>query len=418
MAESATTSSDVLIVGAGPAGTSAAALLAEQGHDVVILDRDEFPRYRVGESLIPFCWYPLTRLGLVKALDESAFIVPKYSVQFVTPDGRQSMPFYFQQHRDHESSRTWQVVRSEFDELLLDNALKKGARMVSSAAAQDVIEADGWVKGVRATVRSKEQEFRAQLTIDASGRDTFAQRVFRWRVPDRHLRKVAIWTYYRGAGRDPGIDEGATTIAYVPEKGWFWYLPLSQDLVSVGIVAERDYLYRESNDPEEIFEREAERQPWIRERLEIGEKVRPCQVTGDYTYRSRHCARDGIVLAGDAFSFLDPVFSSGVYLALYSGVMVADAAHEALERGDCSAASFRDYGERFCTSIESIRRLVHAFYDVDFHFNEFFTLHPQYRGDMTDCLLGNLERDYSEFFSAISKYAKIPAPLSHGGPSA
>lgn len=413
-----TRDADVVIVGAGPAGSAAAALLAGHGHDVVILERETFPRYRVGESLIPFCWYPLQRLGLVEKLDASSFIVRKYSVQFVTPDGRLSTPFYFQKHRDHDSSRTWQVVRSEFDSLLLQNAVERGAAVLHGATARELRFDAVQVAGVVADVEGAATEFRAPLTIDASGRDTFAQRLNRWRIPDRRLKKVAIWTYFEGAKRDPGIDEGATTIAYIPRKGWFWYLPLSGNRVSVGVVADGDYLYREGNDPDAILAREAEIQPWIHEHLLPGCKVQPCQVTSDFTYRSRHCARDGLVLAGDAFSFLDPVFSSGVFLALASGVMVADAAHAALAAGDCQAARFEEYGARFCRSIEAMRQLVHAFYDQDFNFAGFLGEYPQFRGELTDCLIGDLDRDFGALFEAVGRSADLPAPLPHGEPMA
>ena len=128
------------------------------------------------------------------------------------------------------------------------------------------------------------------MTIDASGRNLFAVTQSDRRVTDPALKKIAIWTYYQGATRDCGRDEGATTIAYVPEKGWFWYLPLPDDMVSVGIVAERDYLYRDQRDPETIFDREVAAQPWIRERLAPGKRMGEFRVTGDYSYRSRHCA--------------------------------------------------------------------------------------------------------------------------------
>jgi flavin-dependent dehydrogenase len=150
--------------------------------------------------------------------------------------------------------------------------------------------------------------------------------------------------------------------------------------------------------------------------IRSGERVGGVHVTGDYSYRSRHCAVDGLVLAGDAFAFLDPVFSSGVFLALQSGTMAADAVDEALTAGDVSAARFERYGRELCSGIEAMRRLVYAFYDHTFSFKDLFTKHPHLRRDITDCLIGNLFRDFDELWAGVEEFAKMPAALPHGGP--
>jgi flavin-dependent dehydrogenase len=408
---------DVIVVGGGPAGSTTAAILAEAGRRVLVVERETFPRYRIGESLIPYCWFPLQRLGLVERLDRSPFIVRKYSVQFVGTDGRVSTPFYFQRHTDHDCARTWQVVRSDFDHMLLENALQRGASLLMPATARGLLQEDGAVGGVLVeTADGATQTLRARCVVDATGRDSFSASRHGWRVPDARLRKIAIWSYYRGALRDPGIDEGATTVAYLPDKGWFWYIPLPEDLVSVGVVADRDYLYRGPRDPDAIFVREIEAQPWIRSHVACGAKIEPCRVTGDYSYRSRHCATDGLVLVGDAFGFLDPVFSSGVFLALQSGVMAGEAIDEALRHGDVSASRFAGYGRRFCQGIEAMRRLVFAFYDTTFSFGTFFRAHPDKQHDLTDCLIGNVYKDLEPLFAAVAEFADIPGPLAHGAP--
>lgn len=236
-----------------------------------------------------------------------------------------------------------------------------------------------------------------------------------WRVKDAELNKLAVWTYYRGAKRDPGIDEGNTTVAYLPERGWFWYIPLRGDTVSVGVVAEKDYLFSESKDPATIFAREIEQNLWIKDHLAHGQQYGPYFVTSEFSYRSKYCAADGLLLAGDAFAFLDPVFSSGVFLALESGILAADAVDAALNAGDFSGARFADYGERLCTAIENMRRLVYAFYDTGFSFGRMLKQYPQLRGRLTDCLIGDLFQDqYGELFSAIAEFAPLPAPLPHG----
>lgn len=412
---------DALVIGAGPAGTAAAGVLAGHGRRVALIERDPSPRYRVGESLIPHCWHALDRLGLVDAVADSDFVVQKNSVQFASQEGAVSKPFYFFEHTDHPCARTWQVEREAFDQLLLKTALDRGATYFPETSVEDFLRDGDGIAGVVATDANqrgdaRRLELRAPVTIDATGRDTLAQRKHGWRVPDDRLRKMAIWTYFKGGLRDTGVDEGTTTIAYLPEKGWFWYIPLPNDIVSVGIVAEKEYLFGSTSTLAEIFERQVRVQGWVAERLAGAERIDEFRVTSDFSYRSKHCAADGLVLAGDAFAFLDPVFSSGVYFALTSGVMAADAVHAALEAGDTSAARFGEYGDRFRAQMEPMRRLVYAFYDHDFNFGAFLKKHPDLRSDLTDCLIGDLEKDYAPFFEAMGEFADVPQPLAHGGP--
>ena len=405
-----------IVIGAGPAGSTAAAILAENGRRVAVLEKEKFPRYRIGESMIPYCYFPLQRLGLIDKI-RSLHFTKKYSVQFVSMAGKVSDPFYFFQHFDHDASTTWQVLRSEFDQILVDNAREKGAEVIEGIRVRDLLEENGAVVGVKAQDENGSVvEFHAPITIDASGRESLSILRNGWRVPDPYLEKVSIWTYYRGAMRDSGLDEGATTIAYLPEKGWFWYVPLPGDLVSVGIVADKDYLYKETRDPEIIFKREVLKNPWIERHLAAGRHDGPYRVTGDYSYRSKYCAANGLVLTGDAFAFLDPVFSSGVFLALLGGELAADAVEEALSAGDVSSQAFIEYGEKVCAGIEAMRKLVYAFYDKEFSFRRLFEKYPDLRSDVTDGLIGNLFKNFDPLFKAVSEFAQVPENLPHGRP--
>ncbi|MDB4521389.1 tryptophan 7-halogenase, partial [Akkermansiaceae bacterium] len=338
------------------------------------------------------------------------------SVQFVDPEGELSTPFYFSKHTDHPRAKTWQVDRETFDTMMMERAREAGAQVREGIKVLDFIEQDGVVIGVQAEdAAGKRFELRAPVTMDASGRDALFQRKKKWRKRDPKLNKIAIWTLYKGAKRDPGVDEGATTVAYVQGKGWFWNIPLKDDIVSTGIVAERDYLYRDGRDLAEIYEREIKENKWVEEHLSEGEQFGEYWVTGEYSYRAENCATDGLILIGDAFAFLDPVFSSGVYLALTTGSLGADAVEKALADGDTGSQQFSDYGERVCQGIEWMRKLVYAFYDEDFSFKDVVTKYAEVRRDLTDCLIGDLiDKDYTELFDRVSEFAELPNELPHG----
>lgn len=408
---------DAIVIGGGPAGSTAGALLAEKGWNVLILEKDKFPRYHVGESLMPYCWFTFNRLGVLDKIKAMAW-TEKHSVQFVGRNGKVSTPFYFFQHFEHPSSTTWQVKRADFDKMLLDHAREKGATALEEVAVTDfLMDEKGAVTGVKASSSNGENlEFTSRVVLDGSGRDALFLRKTGSRKRDPKLNKIAIWTLFKGAKRDPGLDEGSTTVAYLDGKGWFWNIPMSDDIVSSGVVAERDYLFRDTRDPKEIFEREIKNNPWIEEHLTPGEQFGEYWVTGEYSYRGEHCAADGIVLIGDAFAFLDPVFSSGVFLALKSAEMAADAADVALQKkGPVSASDFEDYGERLCKSMETMRQVVYAFYDERFSFADLIKANMHLRGTLTDCLIGDLlDRDYAELLEAMKDFANLPEPLSHG----
>lgn len=404
---------DVIVIGAGPAGSTTAALLAERGHSVLLLEKEKFPRYHVGESLMPFCWYTLDRLGLVSRMDEIGF-QKKHSVQFASEEGKVSNPFYFFEHKDHPSSITWQVERAEFDKMIVEKAEANGAtfldetKVLSTIYNEDVARIDGVVVKHKGILRS----FYCKQIVDASGRDCFYSGKSKWRQRDPNLNKVAIWTYYKGGKRDCGIDEGSTTIAALPNKGWFWHIPQQGDRVSLGIVAERDYLFSDTQDPKKILEREIENNLWIKDVLSTAEQVGQTWTTGDYSYRATHCSTPGLVLVGDAFAFLDPVFSSGVFLALKSAELAADSIHTYLQSGvDC----FTDYGKALCGAIERMRKIVYAFYHPTFNFADLIKENPELKGTLTDLLIGDVFEDkFSGLFSAMEQLFPLPEDIPYG----
>ncbi|GIW93529.1 MAG: alkylhalidase [Pirellulaceae bacterium] len=339
----------VVVIGGGPAGSAAASILAQHGVKCAVFERERFPRFHIGESLIPDTYFTLKRMKLIPALQRSHF-VKKYSVQFVADDGRLSAPFYFMQHRPHESSQTWQVLRSEFDQLLLYSAAEQGAQVHEGCRVSDVLFEGSRAVGIRVTgCDGKVHEVRADVVIDATGQSSLLMHKLQLKVPDPVLHKGAIWTYYQGAYRDQGQDAGATVVLQVEgKKGWFWYIPLHHDVVSVGITADFEYLFSGRGvDHGKIFEEELQRCPAVRDRLASGRRITRHFATRDFSYRSRQAAGDGWLLVGDALGFLDPLYSSGVLLALKSGELAADAVAEAILSGDTRSDRLGKMGSGF-----------------------------------------------------------------------
>ncbi len=412
---------DAIVIGGGPAGSSSSAILAEYGRRVLVIEREKFPRYHIGESLIPFTFHPLQRLGLVEKMRQSHF-VKKYSVCFVTQDGKSSQPFYFFDRYDRGTvAQTWQVLRSEFDQMLLDNARSKGVEVREETKVQELLrDENGRVTGVRAIGPDGEAvEYRAKITLDCTGKEALTMVRNGWKVRDPYLNKVAVWTYYRGSRRAPGLDEGQTMVAYVRDKGWFWHIPQHDDMVSVGVVAEGKYLSRDGvKDPEQIFKREVEENQWIKDCLSVGEQVGEYRITSEYSHHSRHCGSDGLLLVGDAFAFLDPVFSSGVMLALKSGVLAGEEVNKALAENDLSPQRFTPYARAIREGVENMRKLVYAFYNPDFSFGKLIRAHPDAAGAVTDCLSGDVNKDYSVLWDQIRELVPLPDDLHLGDPIA
>jgi flavin-dependent dehydrogenase len=382
----------VVVIGGGPAGTTAATLLAQRGVEVTLFERDHFPRFHIGESLIPETFWVLERLNMIPKLRKSPF-VKKYSVQFITEKGKLSEPFYFWDNKPHESSQTWQVTRAEFDTMLLDNAREHGVYVHEGVRVLEVVFEGERAVGVKIQEENGTQrEVRADAIVDASGQSSMIMSRFGLRDWDPVLKKAALWTYWKGAERGVGKDEGATLVVQVKDKaGWFWIIPQHDDTVSIGVVAAYDYLFknRPGKDYETIYFEEVARCPGVQARIANATRADEFRAAKEYSYRSKRAAGDGWVLVGDAFGFLDPLYSSGVLLALKSGSLAADALAEGLEKGDTSAAQLGKWEADFTRGMDRMRRLVCEFYD-GFSFGRFVRRHPHLKGHLTDLLIGDL----------------------------
>ena len=397
---------DVIVGGGGPAGSTVATLVARQGHRVLLAERAAQPRFKVGESLMPATYPIFERLGVLDRMRESAFPA-KHSVQFFGPSGRAGKPFYFSEFDPEESSQTWQVRRSEFDAMLLDNAAESGVDVRRGVSLKEVLFDGERAVGARLEPAGGEAvKVACRVIVDATGQSAFLAHRLGLLETEPWLHNASLFTHYAGAVRDTGIDEGATLIFHTDNrKTWFWFIPQPDNRVSVGVVGPLDYLIRgRQGDPETVFAEELARCPALAPRLEPARQVMPIKAIRDFSYKSRKIAGDGWVMAGDAFGFIDPIYSTGVFLALKSGEMAADAIHDALADDDPSAERLGRHEPELRRGMEALRKLVYAYYDPSFSFSDFLRRYPNCRKQLVSMLVGNVYTDpIDEILAALDE---------------
>src|SRR5882724_5972511 len=262
---------DVIVMGGGPAGSSAASMLAREGRSVVLFEKEMFPRHHIGESLMTDTYWTFRRMGFLDKLKESPF-TRKFSVQFANQAGRESRPFYFFEAMHHESAVTWQVTRAVFDKMLIEHAAEQGAAVHQGAAVKQVLFEEDTAVGVEVQLKDgKRESFHSRVVVDATGQSAMLSNKFRWRVRDPKLKKAVLYSYFNGAHREPDLNGGATLVLRTPpgSGGWFWYIPLEDDITSVGIVADPDYLMKDrGKDLVKIFYEEIAKVESCRRRVE------------------------------------------------------------------------------------------------------------------------------------------------------
>jgi len=334
---------DVLVIGGGPAGATAAALLASQGRKVVMLEKAHHPRFHIGESLLPANVALFDRLGVRDQIERIG--MPKWGVEFVSPDHDHAAQVEFAEAWDKSMPYAWQVRRSEMDEILFRNAAARGAQAIEGCRVREVrFDADG-ADVLAVQDDGSRRQWRARFVVDASGRDTFLSNKFKAKQKNPRHNSSALFGHFRNAERLPGKLEGNITIFWF-DHGWFWYIPLADGTTSVGAVCWPHYLKSRSKPLKEFFADTIAMCPALAKRLEAAELVDDAvYATGNYSYTSTHCSGERYLMLGDAYTFIDPVFSSGVYLAMHSAFEGAEVVATSLDQ-PARAADARQRFER------------------------------------------------------------------------
>jgi flavin-dependent dehydrogenase len=373
---------DVIVIGGGPAGSTAATLLAQRGFSVTLLERERFPRFQIGESLLPYNNDLFERLGVTDAIAASESF-PKFGAFFVTGDGRTSFRFRFDQRLRDPYRKSFQVKRAAFDELLLRNAGKHGVEVREETPVLSVDLSDP----NRAVVRTASEQLEARFVIDGSGHQSLVGSRVSERENVESLKKIAFFAHYRNVARAEGKDAGNTVIAIL-KNAWFWLIPITGELMSVGLVVDREHYLGCGLQPEELLDQTIAATPWVAARMKDAERVTQVYARKDFSFRMKRLVGSNFALAGDAAGFLDPIFSTGVFMAMKSADLTAAAVAERLTSG--SMRELRTYQRKMVRGLDSYLRFIEQFYRREFL--EVF-LQPSERWGILDAVVGVMAGD-------------------------
>jgi flavin-dependent dehydrogenase len=355
---------DVAIIGGGPAGSTAATLLARAGRRVVIIERDKFPRFHIGESLLPFSMKAFTRMGLHEKFARAGFM-KKFGGEMFAACSEKGTKFYFKDAYRSQTDHAYQVTRADFDKVLLDHASENGAEVREETSVETVVfsndHADVELKRKNGTTLN----IQAGYIVDASGRNSVLGNQFKVKKNYSHLQKLSLFAHYDGVWRPEGRDATLTLLIRGIDR-WFWIIPLTPERTSIGVVLDTE-IFRGSKKSAEDFLAEAlAEQPIIANRMTAARRVSQVHVAADFSYRSTKLYGNRWLLAGDAAGFIDPIFSSGVFLAVFSGEQCADALNGVLDRPDKARKLFAHYEQAVNRAMDIYLRFVNAWYTKEF----------------------------------------------------
>jgi len=350
---------DVIVIGGGPAGSTAATLLARRGFSVLLLERERFPRFQIGESLLPFNNDLFDRLGVREKLRGGDFF-PKYGAEFVTGDGSIDFIFRFDQDLEPQYHSSFQVKRSEFDQLLLQNAADAGVE-VREETAVTAVQLDDPNRAIVETALGERLE--ARFVIDASGHGSLIGNRYCGKSDVESLKKVAFFAHYRNVPRPSGRDAGNTVIVVLRDS-WFWMIPLTEELMSIGLVVDRDHVKRCGLQPEELLARTIAETPYVAQRMSVAERTTQVYARKDFSYAMKRMVGENFALVGDAAGFIDPIFSTGVFIAMKSADLASAAVDQRLRSGDTRL--LRRYERTVKRALGKYFRFIENFYRREF----------------------------------------------------
>jgi len=360
---------DVAIIGGGPAGSTAATLLAKAGRRVIVFEREKFPRFHIGESLLPFSIQTFDRLGVREKLDRT--FLPKFGGEIMAACGTRGIKFYFKDGFRSQRDHAYQVTRSDFDKLLLDHSRENGAEVLEETEVKSL---DFVASRVRIEIEDSggaNSRIEARYLLDCSGRQTVLGSFFNLKKTYEHLQKFSVFAHYENIDRLPGRD--ATLIRMVRGLDrWFWMIPLTNARTSVGVVMDTATFRATKLAPQAALEKFIEEQPLMSERMRNAVRVSPVYSTGDFSYRNTRLSGERWLLAGDAAGFIDPVFSSGVFLAIMSAERAADTLDEVLRDESKRPRLFEKYSRSVNRIMDIYLTFVTAWYQRSKEFLEVF----------------------------------------------
>jgi len=350
---------DVLVVGGGPAGSTISVLLAEQGWNVHILEKDPHPRFHIGESLLPHSLPVLKRLGVLQEVEKIGII--KYGAEMISLRYGRSHMYYFSKAFDESQPYAFEVKRSEFDAILLRNAISKGVTVHEGVKAQRV----EFRPGQSSLIHTEDREGRpgiwdAKFVVDASGRDTFLSNQLGGKRRSQQHSSAAIFGHFEGVVRLPGKDEGNITAGWLND-GWCWLIPFKDGTTSVGVVCPPDYIKSRTVPLDQFLLDTLRQSPLIAQRMERAKPLTETYAAANFSYRRDTMSGDGYLMVGDAFAFIDPIFSSGVHLALNSGTRGAKVVDAYLRKSPEYAAHLEKFERMVRRGIKTFSWFIHRF---------------------------------------------------------